>query len=276
MVIAMPGQRPGQLSVASLNTLGIPVRGSGLAGRYAAIAAEFEAGRAEVVCFQEVLTYWHLRLLARRMPSFRYLSYRRWVTGPAGAGLVTFSRRPVSGTVYLSFGAPPTAPGIPRRSRIEARLKGALLTQLARPELCIVNTHPIANRDDDWSRANRFYPLHHAQLAALAQIVGGIGGPAVVCGDFNVDRDSSVFGDFMAGTGLVDAFGGNCPATYRAEYLRADQVPRCIDFILTTAGVRAEAAGLVLADQVPLPGGPGYVSDHIGLCADLLITGGVS
>ncbi len=24
----------------------------------------------------EVLTYWHLRLLARRMPSFRHVSYR--------------------------------------------------------------------------------------------------------------------------------------------------------------------------------------------------------
>jgi hypothetical protein len=27
----------------------------------------------------------------------------------------------------------------------------------------------------------------------------------VGCGDFNVDRDSSLFGDFVAGTGLADA-----------------------------------------------------------------------
>jgi hypothetical protein len=73
----------------SLNTLGV---GSGLAGRYAVIGAETEAGDADVACFQEVISWWHLRLLARRMRSFRHVSYRAAPPGPAG-GLVTFSRR---------------------------------------------------------------------------------------------------------------------------------------------------------------------------------------
>jgi hypothetical protein len=89
------------------------------------IGAEFEAGSADVVCLQEVFTYCHLWLLARRMPSFRHVSYRRSAAGPAG-GLVTFSRLPVSGTVYRGFGTPPGVPGLPRLSRFEARLKGAL------------------------------------------------------------------------------------------------------------------------------------------------------
>ena len=63
---------------------------------------------------------------------------------------------------------------------------------MTRLGLCIVNTHPVANRDGDWSPANRFYPLHQAQLAALTRIVRGIRVPAVVCGDFNVDRGSSL------------------------------------------------------------------------------------
>ncbi len=41
--------------------------GSHLAGRYAVIGAALEAGDADVACFQEVFTWWHLRLLARRM-----------------------------------------------------------------------------------------------------------------------------------------------------------------------------------------------------------------
>jgi len=45
----------------------------------------------------------------------------------------------------------------------------------------------------------------------------------------------------------------------------------CIDFILTPAGVKAQATGLLLAGQVELPGGPGYASDHISLHADLLV-----
>jgi hypothetical protein len=51
------------LTVASLNTRGIPLTGSQLAERYAAIGAGFDAGDADVVCCQEVLTYWHLRLM---------------------------------------------------------------------------------------------------------------------------------------------------------------------------------------------------------------------
>jgi hypothetical protein len=52
-----------------------------------------------------VLTWWHLRRLARRMRSFRHVSFRPSPAGPAG-GLVTFSRRPVSGTAYRGFGRP--------------------------------------------------------------------------------------------------------------------------------------------------------------------------
>ena len=48
MVIAMPDQ----VSVATLNTRGIPLPGTRLADRYAAIGAGFEAGPADVVCCQ--------------------------------------------------------------------------------------------------------------------------------------------------------------------------------------------------------------------------------
>lgn len=97
----------------------------------------------------------------------------------------------------------PKAGGWRSLNQVRARLKGALVTRLARPRLCVVNTHPVANKDGDWSRANRFYPLHQAQLAALARIVRGIRIPAVMCGDFNVDRGSSLFAEFVAGTGLA-------------------------------------------------------------------------
>ncbi len=142
----MPEQLAVRLSVASLNTRGIPIRGSRLASRYAVIGTEFEAGRADVVCFQEVFSYWHLRLLARRMPSFGYVSCRPSVFGPAG-GLVTFSRLPVSGQDYQGFGAPPDVAGPSRCVRFMARLKGAPVTRLPRPGLCVVNTHPVANWD---------------------------------------------------------------------------------------------------------------------------------
>lgn len=259
-----------QLTVASLNTRGIPIRGSRLASRYAVIGRKFDAGDTDVACFQEVFTYWHLRLLARQMTSFRHVSYRPLLFGPAG-GLVTFSRLPVSGTIYRGFGLPPAAPGISSWVRFRGGLKGVLLTRVASPELRILNTHPLPNRDGDWSEESRFYPLHRAQLACLTRAMRSTRVPAVLCGDFNVDRESSLFSRFVAGTGLADVFDGRCPATFHAEYLPPGELPHCIDFILTTDGVRADAATVVFADDEALPGGRGYVSDHLGLRARLFV-----
>jgi sphingomyelin phosphodiesterase 2 len=259
------------VTIASLNTRGIPVIGSRLAERYAVIGTKFDTGEADVVCLQEVLSYWHLRLLVRRMRSFGQVSYRPSATGPAG-GMVTFSRFPVAGTVYRGFGLPPRAPGLSWSARFRARLKGALVTQLARPGLYVINTHPAANGDGDWSRANRFYPLHRAQLASLARVMRGVQRPMVVCGDFNIDRDSHLFGEFVTETGLADAFEGRCPATFRAEYLPPGRTPHCIDFILTAGGVKPDAATVLFAGEEALPGGPGHVSDHVGLSARLSLT----
>jgi hypothetical protein len=69
------------LTVVTLNTRGIPVTGSRLAARYQAIAKALEVSDADVVAFQEVFTYWHLR--GRR----EYLSdhvglYARLLQGP--------------------------------------------------------------------------------------------------------------------------------------------------------------------------------------------------
>lgn len=264
----MPGE---QLTLATLNTRGIPVVGSRLAARYAAIGEGFNAGDADVVCFQEVFTYWHLRILAGRMGSFHHVSYRPSPVGPSG-GLVTFSRRTVSQTDYRGFGIPPRAPGISRAGRFRAGLKGALVTRLARPDVRIVSTHPLANRDGDWSRVNRFYPLHRAQLAILTQVLRDAGTPVVVCGDFNVDRESSLFSEFLADSELSDAFGGGCPATFRSEYLPTGKMPCCIDFILTSDDLEAEAAMVLFAEPQPLRGDQGYVSDHMGLSARLFLT----
>ena len=270
-VEVVPEVQMPRVIVLSLNTRGVPVVGSRLAGRYAAIGEAVDAGDADVVCFQEVFSWWHLRLLARRMRSFGHVSFRPSLVGPAG-GLVTFSRSPLSGTAYRAFGMPPRASGISRAARFRASLKGTLVTRLAHLGLCVVNTHPVANRDGDWSPAGRFYPLHRAQLDVLAEVVRSVQAALVVCGDFNIDRSSALFDQLLAGAGLADAFEGKCPATFRAEYLPAGETPHCIDFVLTGDGVKAEAADVMFAEMEPLPGGPGHVSDHVGLRARLLLT----
>lgn len=250
--------------MATLNTMGVPLFGSRLAARYGVIADSFEAADVDVVCFQEVLSYYHLRLLARRMPSFRHVSFHPSAAGPAG-GLVTMSRLPATRPGYHRFPVPSAAAGLTRARRFAAPLKGVLVTGLAARRVYVVNTHPMSNRDGDWTESNRFFALHQGQLAALARVVSGLTWPTVVGGDFNVARDSVLFRDFIARTGLADAFGGRCPPTFRAEYLDPGESPHCIDFICVSSPLQVADTDLLLTAKQPLPGGPGYASDHIGL-----------
>jgi sphingomyelin phosphodiesterase 2 len=81
--------------------------------------------------------------------------------------------------------------------------------------------------------------------------------------------DSALFGDFIAGTGLDDAFEGSCPGTFRAEYLPAGKMPHCIDFILTAGEIKAQDAEVLFTGRQVLRSGTGYVSDHLGLLARL-------
>jgi exonuclease III len=256
------------LTVATLNTRGVPVTGSQLAGRYRAIGEAFEASDADVVAFQEVFTYCHLCLLARRMSSFRHVAYRPSVTGPAG-GLVTFSRLPVSARTYRGLGFPAKAPSVSWPVRARAWLKGVLVTELPDPGVCVMNTHPVANRDGDWSQANRFFPLQQGQLGVVARAVGTTAAPAVVCGDFNVDRDSPLLRGFLSEAGLADAFGGQCPATFHSEYLDPPEPAHCIDFILVSSQIRAGITRVLFGDKQILQGRREYLSDHTGLYARL-------
>ena len=249
-----------RLTVASLNTRGVPLFSSDLRSRYTAIAKAFETSDTDVVNLQEVFTYYHLRLLRTSMPSYR-ASFRPSAAGPAG-GLVTFSRHPVTGTTYKRFPTPPVAEirALPRMSRLTASLQGMLRTGL--PGITILNTHLSANRDGDWSPTSRYHGLQQTQLTTLAQYAGTVEEPAVLTGDFNIARDSSLYRNFLGNSRLTDAFGDDCPPTFHQAYLPPDRPPHCIDFVLLS-GPKLTVESAHLDDSYP--------SDHLGLTVRLLI-----
>lgn len=263
-----------RLVLASLNTWGMSVRGSHLVERYRAIGAAFETSEVDVINLQEVLTYYHLKQLRKAMPSFGAVSFRRSVAGPAG-GVVTFSRRPVEGTKYRRFPMLSAAEttGVSRLTRFKAPLKGALITRLVEPQVSIVNTHLLANFDGDWSETNRFYTMHRSQLAGLTHVVTSIPGPAIISGDFNISRESTLHRDFLAETKLVDAFGGQCPPTFHPQFLAAGKTSHCIDFVLLAGPIEVVDADVIFAGKVPMPSGSNYVSDHLGLRAEVAVAG---
>jgi endonuclease/exonuclease/phosphatase family metal-dependent hydrolase len=255
-----------RLTVASLNVHGLPLKGTRTAERFDAIAAEFDAGDVDLVCLQEVQVYRHLSYLRKAMPSFSQVAYRRSVAGPAG-GLVTLSRLRLAGVTYTRLPWSSPRSGIPARARLSALRSGMLTVRLA--DSRIINIHPTANTDGDWSEHNRFRQLQRDQFTALAQAVTTDSSPAVVCGDFNVAHESSLHAELRQRSGLRDAFDDQCPPTFHAEYLPPDKTPHRIDFILATKTIAIEETALLFTDKHPLPSGPAHLSDHIGLLAHL-------
>jgi sphingomyelin phosphodiesterase 2 len=255
------------LTVATLNVRGLPLKGTRTTERLDAIAAELDAGDIDLVCFQEVFGHHHLTHLRKRMPSFPHVAYRRALAGPAG-GLVTLSRLRLAGTTYARLPRPTRNSGLPVRARLNALHSGMLTVRL--PDgVRILNVHPTANTDGDWSENNRFRRLQQSQLAALAEAVTAGTSPAVVCGDFNVARSSTLHDELRRRSGLRDAFNGQCPPTFHAEYLAPGNEPHCIDFILVTDPIEVPATTLLFTAKHPLPTGPSHLSDHIGLLAKL-------
>ncbi|WP_209692703.1 endonuclease/exonuclease/phosphatase family protein [Kribbella aluminosa] len=127
----------------------------------------------------------------------------------------------------------------------------------------------MANTDGVWSTDNRFYRPQLDQLRSLTRTVRGDESPAVVCGDFNVSRESTLYDEFRRGSGLRDAFGGSCPPTFHAEYLPPRRTAHCIDFIFVTEPAEVGSTTLLFTGKRAMPSGPGHVSDHLGLQAQL-------
>ncbi|WP_432890613.1 endonuclease/exonuclease/phosphatase family protein [Kribbella sp. CA-245084] len=257
-----------QLTVATLNTRGLPLKGTRVAGRFAAIAAELDSSKIDLVCLQELFDYYHLRLLRKGMPSFPHVAYRPSLAGPRG-GLVTLSRQPLSDTAYTRLPHASRRSGLPVRARVNALHSGLLAVRLADSRVRVLNVHPTANTDGDWSEQNRFRQLQGDQLTALGQVVAADMSTTVVCGDFNVARISTLHRALQQQTGLRDAFDGQCPPTFHAEYLPPGSTAQCIDFILVNNAIEVNDVDLLFTDKHPLPSGPGYLSDHLGLLARL-------
>lgn len=259
-----------RLTVGTLNVRGLPLKSTRISERFAAIAAELDAGDIDLVCLQEVFTYRQLSHLRRGMPSFPHVAYRPSAAGPAG-GLVTLSRLRLTDTAYTRLPWSARHSGIPARARLNALHSGMLTVRPADSRVRVLNIHPTANTDGDWSETNRFRQLQSDQLTTLAQTVTADSTPAVVCGDFNVARSSTLHDELRHRSGLRDAFDGQCPPTFHAEHLAPGSTPHCIDFILVAEPIGVAGTALLFTAKRPLPSGPSYLSDHIGLLAVLRI-----
>ncbi len=239
--------------------------------RLTALGALLRDAGPDVVCLQEVMFRRHASLVRRTAARYGHHAWSGAVL--LRGGLVLLSRWPIRTARFVRY--PRTAPA---RAEYVMR-KGAQVAELSTPggPLAVVNTHLSANRDDDWSPANRYTRVARAELGRLAGALAGIGPalPVVAMGDFNLPRGSAALADFLAGTGLTDAMAGDTEPTYRPT--PQWPAPPALDHVLVRPAPDRQIsarARLVFREPVSLPGGrEGYLSDHYGIETVLTLEG---
>jgi endonuclease/exonuclease/phosphatase family metal-dependent hydrolase len=254
-------------SLLTLNCFGVPMPTT--RPRLLTIARELNARDDQIVCLQEVQSHAYRRLLIEACASYPHAAHTPFLHAPRG-GLLTLARLPLAETEFTLY----------RSRQVPDPLalmdwflhKGVLATRLEYAGLPIVvlNTHLNANYSGDWGRRNRYVHGEAEQLRHLAEIVQAQPPEALVvaAGDFNFPRQSWLYEEFLAQSGMIDPLAGDTRPTVRAPLSFSERYSLPIDFALVRApalpGLRI-ASDLRFAERVVLGGRARFLSDHVAV-----------
>jgi len=259
-----------QLTILTINCLGLPVPMPGLRTRLRALGVALAGTGVDVACLQEVGQWRHLALLRQDETIWPSTAAQIYPYAPKG-GLVTLTRLAILEAHYLAFHERGRAASLHATERYQG--KGCLRTtfDIEGATVVVFNTHLSANYTASWSYTNTYAKVERAQLRELAEAIATIPRDAivVVAGDFNVPRGSWLYDEFVAATGVVDPLAGSQEPTYRPMIGMPARAAQALDHILIRAprhiGMQAEAE-LCFRQPVPLArGATGYLSDHLGV-----------
>lgn len=237
------------LDVVSFNVF-VGLRARGVRARAVEYCRRLTDLDVDVVLLQEVWTRPLLRFIAGRLPSLPHLAWRPGLAGHPAGGLAVFARYPLGPPTFTAF----TAAG-PRLGRfaLSCRLQGVLTVRTADGTILFGNTQLTANRDGDWSAANRHHDLHRRQLRIVHRAMAPAP-VAVLGGDFNIASTSPLYPHIVGHGAWHDPFAPADHPTYRAEHLPAGRRPHRIDYLLVS-GRPVASADLVLTEP--------FLSDHL-------------
>ena len=237
--------------------------------RLLTVAGALNACDDQVVCLQEVQAHAYRRLLVRACTSYPHAAYAPFVHAPKG-GLLTLARLPIAEfqfTLYRSREVP-----YPLSLMDWLLHKGVLAARFeyAGVPIVVLNTHMHANYSGNWDRRNRYTRGEAEQLRELAEVVRAQPPEALVvaAGDFNFPRDSWLYQEFLATSGMTDPLAGDARPTVRAPRGVPARYAQPIDFAFVRApalpGLRI-ASELRFVEQVSFSGRPRFLSDHVGV-----------
>ncbi len=258
-----------EITLASLNTLGITFNPLSLLERYKAMVKYFDASGVDVIHFQEVLSYLHLVILRRSLKKYPYCCCKTSYLGPKG-GLVMFSRYPLDDVKYLNFSKKYIPLGL---SKIEPIVqKGVLTARLQNTNIKLLNTHLSVVLDHDWTKSGKYFREMESEINEVQQVLKqGVGGHqiTIATGDFNIARGSDLFGHLIDLPGLFDPFKSDLAPTRHPVFGTRGHKTNCVDYLFIfgdTEPYKVKNSQRIFSDRVPMGiGRVDYVSDHVGL-----------
>jgi endonuclease/exonuclease/phosphatase family metal-dependent hydrolase len=259
-----------QLTVLTMNCLGLPVPLPGLRRRLLALGKALADTDADVACLQEIGRWRYLPLVRHDETRWSHAAATLHPYAPKG-GLVTLTRMPVTEQAYYVFRDRGSAASLHATERYQS--KGVLQTTIGvgKCQVVVLNTHLAANYQANWGYTNPYAKVERAQLRQLAEVVQSLPEDllVVVAGDFNVPRHSWLYEELCAATGLIDPLVEAIEPTYRPMPGVPARAAQALDHVLVRApqtfSLTLEAE-LCFRDPVLLAHGTtGYLSDHLGV-----------
>ena len=265
-----PGEKK-QLSILTFNTFGTPLFAPDITKRYHYIAREINNGPYDVVCLQELFSYYNFYLFKKRLKKFPYVSYHKNILGPRG-GLAIFSKYPLTQQEFLKYSFPGGA-AVPFYTKIAQ--PGLLSCTIKDFSLRIGTTHLSSDLVHKLTPKDKLYKLIKSQSQEAAAQVNRYAekfDTTLLMGDFNIAKHSELYTSFLAQTQTKDLFANDELKTYyrdRFNYIYTAYNSERIDYMFlktATNKLKITKTEHVLREPVTFADGKkSYLSDHIGL-----------
>lgn len=258
------------LSILTFNTLGVPFFARDITKRYEKIASQINAADYDVVCLQELFTYYHLSIFKRIMKKYPHVIFQKNPFGPRG-GLVIFSKIKLVNPAFFTFSYPKKA-HIPLYTKIAQQ--GILSADIDQPAIRLITTHLTSDTVHDLKPHNKLYKLIKNQSEEVVKLINNYSETKkllIIAGDFNIAKHSELYEAMMRNAELKDIFEKDETPTYspqRIPYFYAADADRCDYIFAKSTGreikiVKAESA--FVNSETLSNGKKSFLSDHIGL-----------
>lgn len=259
-----------KLSLLTFNTLGTPVFAPKISNRYRRAAHLMNIGDYDIICLQEIFTYYHLFVFKTILRNFPYVVYQKNPFGPRG-GLVIFSKFKLVKPDFVSFSYPEKT-HVPVYTKLAQQ--GILSAEIKDSNLRILTTHLSSDNTHELTPENLLYPLIKNQSEEVARVANKFSqnnASIILAGDFNIAKHSQLYTALLHNTKLTDVFEKDEIPTYypdRVSYFYRSPQSRC-DFIFVTSAhknIKIRATDTAFVEKESLSNGQkSFLSDHIGL-----------